>query len=179
MRFSSRSFVVVSALAGLSAAASLGMAACSSDDPAAPPPDDAGTDRRQTDSGPFQPLDPDVKQPQTKSQCIAACRTKHAAGFEKDKAIDQCWAASCVPACADGPLPEAGADAGDDAGDDAGLDAGAPGDAGAPACKNDVATGDIDCDRCTKERCCGAWDGCFDDADCRALNACIVECEKL
>jgi hypothetical protein len=186
MRLSSLRGLGVATLAGtLLVIIPIGISSCSSDDgtPAGPGAD-SGPDTFRPDTGPFNPLDPDGNPPPlTRSQCIATCRTQHGAGFDKDKAIDKCWETFCVPACADPPPgADAGtdaslADASDDAGDDAG-DAAAP-DAGAPACKNDVVTGAADCDLCTKQSCCAAWDGCFDDPDCVALNDCIQKCDSL
>lgn len=141
---------------GSDTAAAADSGADSNDSPAtpAPPP------HRATDSG----ADPTVE------ECLAACDTEHAAGLTKDHAIDTCWSANCQGPCIDanGPFDGGTADAGD-AGD-------AAGDAGAPVCQNDVATGGTACDSCTKAFCCAEWDGCFGDQDCSALNACRAAC---
>lgn len=121
----------------------------STDTPATPRPDPP----RANDSGADPTLD----------ECLAACDTEHAAGLTKDQAVDACWSANCQGPCIDAT----GAfDGGTDAGDDA----------GASVCRNDVATGGTSCDSCTKTFCCAEWDGCFDDQDCSALNACRAAC---
>jgi hypothetical protein len=93
----------------------------------------------------------------TRTTCLAACGERNAAGKAKDDAIGACWSASCAGACTRDV-----------------VDAGLLGDAG--ACALPVTTGDEACDRCTRERCCAAWDGCFGDEGCAAFNACARGC---
>jgi hypothetical protein len=45
-------------------------------------------------------------------------------------------------------------------------------------CQNPVFTPNADCSQCTVDVCCDAWDGCFGDAECQALNACADACWK-
>lgn len=111
----------------------------------------------------------------TTEQCVAACEAKYAAGLTKDKAIDQCWAQSCKGPCVDGTgMFDGGVSDGGDAG--AMDDAGDGGDGGGASCQNGVETGDPACNACTAAFCCGAWDGCFQDKDCAALNDCRSNC---
>jgi hypothetical protein len=91
--------------------------------------------------------------------CIAACEGKHPTGVQIGKGIDQCWARSCATPCN-------------------GI---GQGQAKPPAmgnCKNPVKTPSADCSQCTVDKCCTAWDACFDNADCAALNACSIACYK-
>jgi hypothetical protein len=41
-----------------------------------------------------------------------------------------------------------------------------------------VTTPSSDCSQCTVDKCCNAWDACFNDTDCSALNACSIACYK-
>lgn len=92
----------------------------------------------------------------TVQDCIAACEAKHPQGAKLGKAIDTCWASSCTACLAmeDGALkpPTSG------------------------SCKTDVFTPSAACSTCTAQRCCSAWDACFGNADCVALNKCSVAC---
>lgn len=88
--------------------------------------------------------------------CIAACEAKYPKGAKLGQAIDACWAKSC-PACqnmegTDLQTPTSG------------------------SCKNEVATPSAACSTCTARSCCTAWDACFSDAECTALNACSIAC---
>lgn len=101
----------------------------------------------------------DAPATQTLEECLAKCDKDHPTGLVKDKAIDTCWTTRCAGPCvgeADGGTTTS--------------------DAG--ACKNDVDTGDVECDACTVAACCAEWDGCFDDADCSALQDCRLACEE-
>lgn len=94
----------------------------------------------------------------TVQQCIAACEAKYPNGAKLGQAIDACWAKSCA-ACENmesGPLqtPTSG------------------------SCKNEVATPSAACSTCTAKNCCAAWDACFSNAECTALNACSIACYK-
>lgn len=158
----------------LAAASATGFAACSSSDTTGTASTDAGSDATRP-STPKSDGGGDAGGEPTRDECIAACESKHAAGLAKDKAIDTCWSQSCKGPCIDGNgMFDAGIpDAGDDAGD-----AAAAGDGGAGQCKNGVETGDDACNDCTSAFCCGAWDGCFDDQDCAALNECRSACPE-
>jgi len=46
------------------------------------------------------------------------------------------------------------------------------------SCKNVVETPGAACSQCTVDHCCAAWDACFDNADCTALNKCSIACYK-
>lgn len=99
----------------------------------------------------------DAASPETYEGCVAACEAKYPAGVLKGKKIDDCWIASC-PACQNMP----------------------PGQLQPPAngtCQNGVATPAAACSQCTVDKCCAAWDGCFGDAECKALNTCVVACD--
>lgn len=161
----------------LAAASATGFAACSSSDTTGTASTDAGSDatRPSTPKSDGGGGGGDAGGEPTRDECIAACESKHAAGLAKDKAIDTCWSQSCKGPCIDGNgMFDAGIpDAGDDAGD-----AAAAGDGGAGQCKNGVETGDDACNDCTSAFCCGAWDGCFDDQDCAALNECRSACPE-
>jgi hypothetical protein len=97
----------------------------------------------------------------TVEECLQACETKHAVGLAKDQAIDQCWETKCSGPCIDDTEFDAGA---------------AGGDGGAPMCKEEVLTATDSCDLCTQTYCCAAWDACFQDDDCVALNTCRNAC---
>jgi hypothetical protein len=91
--------------------------------------------------------------------CISACEAKHPKGALIGKGIDSCWAKSCPTECD-------------------GIGSGAPKPAAHGSCQNPVSTPSADCSQCTVDSCCAAWDACFDDADCSALNACSIACYK-
>jgi hypothetical protein len=44
------------------------------------------------------------------------------------------------------------------------------------SCRTDVKTPDAACSTCTAQKCCAAWDACFGDTECLALNQCSVAC---
>jgi hypothetical protein len=125
--------------------------------PPAPPPTtptasdagEGGAGSAAADGGPAQK---DV------AACLAACEAKYPNSAIKAKAIDQCWADNCA-ACqnmANAPLQSP-----------------INGD-----CQNPVYTPSEDCSQCTADACCAAWDDCFGDAECQALNACANTCWK-
>ena len=148
----------------LAALAALPMAGgCSSTTIEAPA--DAGADRSTRDVATPPDAADDTATP-THDECFAACDAAHPNSVAKNTAIDTCWESACKAPCVDGTPFDAGSPA--DAGD-------AAPDAAVPACTNQVDTGDVACDLCTKMRCCAPWDGCFDDADCSAL----VDCESM
>jgi hypothetical protein len=91
--------------------------------------------------------------------CISACEAQHPTAAAKGRAIDQCWAQSCSTSCD-------GIGTGQDFGPTKG------------SCQTDVKTPSAECSTCTVQHCCTAWDACFSDADCVALNACSVACYK-
>jgi hypothetical protein len=90
--------------------------------------------------------------------CLAACEAKYPAGVPKGDAIDACWKQNCYDPC-NGMAPSStqfGAQHG--------------------ACKYDVKTPAAACSQCTVDKCCAAWDACFGDEDCAALNKCTIAC---
>lgn len=91
--------------------------------------------------------------------CLSACEAKHPKGALIGKGIDTCWAKSCGTACD-------------------GIGSGTSKPAAHGACRNPVSTPSADCSQCTVDKCCSAWDACFDDADCSALNTCSIACYK-
>jgi hypothetical protein len=96
---------------------------------------------------------------QTFDQCISACEAKYPKGVAIGKGIDQCWAKSCSTDCN-------------------GLGAGMQFPPAHGMCKNVVETPGAACSQCTVDHCCTAWDACFDNADCSALNQCSIACYK-
>jgi hypothetical protein len=96
---------------------------------------------------------------QTFDQCISACEAKYPKGVAIGKGIDQCWAKSCSTDCN-------------------GLGAGMQFPPAHGTCKNVVETPGAACSQCTVDHCCTAWDACFDNADCSALNQCSIACYK-
>jgi hypothetical protein len=96
---------------------------------------------------------------QTFDQCIAACEAQYPKGVPIGDGIDQCWAKSCSTSCN-------------------GLGAGMQFPPAHGQCKNVVETPGADCSQCTVDHCCAAWDACFDNADCAALNKCSIACYK-
>ena len=96
---------------------------------------------------------------QTFDQCIAACEAQYPKGVPIGDGIDQCWAKSCSTSCN-------------------GLGAGMQFPPAHGQCKNVVETPGADCSQCTVDHCCAAWDACFDNADCTALNKCSIACYK-
>ncbi len=91
--------------------------------------------------------------------CVSACEAKHPAGTQIGKGIDTCWSKSCPTECN-------------------GIGAGKPQSAAHGSCQNPVSTPSADCSQCTVDKCCAAWDACFGNADCTALNACSIACYK-
>jgi hypothetical protein len=91
--------------------------------------------------------------------CISACEAKHPKGVLIGKGIDSCWSKSCPTECN-------------------GIGTGAAKPPAHGTCQNPVSTPSADCSQCTVDKCCTAWDACFDDTDCAALNACSVACYK-
>jgi hypothetical protein len=91
--------------------------------------------------------------------CISACETKYPKGVQLGKAIDTCWSKSCPTECN-------------------GIGTGTSKPAAHGQCDNPVSTPSADCSQCTVDSCCTAWDACFDDADCTALNTCSIACYK-
>lgn len=111
--------------------------------------------------GPSDPGSNDAGPPNTLAGCVAACEASHPAGLQLGQAIDACWVASCSPACTDDMVPtgevyEPKVDGG--------------------SCGHVVKTPGQACSNCTATKCCAAWDGCFGDADCVALNECALDC---
>jgi hypothetical protein len=91
--------------------------------------------------------------------CISACEAKYPKGVQLGKGIDTCWSKSCPTECN-------------------GIGTGAAKPAAHGSCQNPVSTPSADCSQCTVDECCTAWDACFDDADCTALNTCSIACYK-
>ncbi len=91
--------------------------------------------------------------------CRERCTEAHPTAAAKDRAIETCWSTHCAGPCFEGLSDDA--------------EAGAP-DAG--SCAAPVVTVSSSCDRCTSAACCAAWDGCFQDAECSALNDCYRQC---
>lgn len=91
--------------------------------------------------------------------CISSCEAQHPKGAQIGKGIDQCWSNSCPTQCN-------------------GIGAGKQKPPAHGSCKNPVTTPSADCSQCTVDKCCKAWNACFDDADCSALNACSIACYK-
>lgn len=89
--------------------------------------------------------------------CITACETQHPKGAQIGKGIDTCWANKCSKECT-------------------GIGAGQTKPPANGTCNNPVATPSAACSQCTVDSCCKAWDACFDDADCSALNTCSIAC---
>ncbi|MDB5212908.1 MAG: hypothetical protein JWO86_835 [Myxococcaceae bacterium] len=96
---------------------------------------------------------------QTFDQCISACEAQYPKGVALGDGIDQCWAKSCSTDCN-------------------ALGAGMQFPAAHGMCKNLVETPGAACSQCTVDHCCAAWDACFDNADCTALNKCSIACYK-
>ena len=91
-------------------------------------------------------------------QCIAACEAKYPKGAQLAKAIDTCWENKCDSCLAMGKGTPTGPENG--------------------SCRTDVYTPSSACSQCTVESCCSAWDACFGNADCTALNKCTVACYR-
>jgi hypothetical protein len=98
-------------------------------------------------------------EPQSTQSCREECEKEHPNGRKKSAAIDTCWKDHCQAACVDqtgasGTFPDAG------------------------SCQGPVITPTPECDECTNANCCAAWDDCFADQECGALNACYIECAQ-
>lgn len=145
--------------------AAFAMPACSSSSETVVSGGDASADApKDTSSGETSVEDAHT---QTFDECAEECRQAHPSGAAKDDAIDSCWEAKCDDPCfgsgasiPDGGYPDAGV------GTDGGM------------CQNDVdfEPPDPTCSACTQAYCCAAWDGCFNDDDCLALNDCYNAC---
>jgi len=94
----------------------------------------------------------------TLAACISACETKFPKGAQLGKAIDTCWTRSCNECD--------------------GIAVGQPKPPKNGTCKNPVSTPNANCSQCTVDECCPAWDACFDNTDCAALNTCSIACYK-
>ncbi len=94
----------------------------------------------------------------TPEQCVAKCEAAHPMGKSKGALIDQCWVAKCGSSCES--LTSDGKNYGPNSG----------------SCQTSVSTPSAACSTCTAQKCCDAWDGCFKDADCAALNECTNQC---
>ena len=102
----------------------------------------------------------------TNPTCIELCRQDHRSAVAKDEAVVACWESRCEAPCVLGERTDAGAM--EDAGD-----------AGSgPSCTSEVITPSLACDQCTRTSCCDAWDACFQDPECAALNACYQACAE-
>jgi hypothetical protein len=106
---------------------------------------------------------PDASPPPKKdvAACVAACEAKYPGGAAKSQMIDQCWADHCG-ACQNMPT--------------SGVTLKTP--TSGASCQTGVYTPSADCSQCTTDWCCWAWDMCFNDAECTALNTCSVACTK-
>lgn len=91
--------------------------------------------------------------------CISACEAKYPAGTTLGKGIDACWAKNCSKECNN-------------------IGTGAPKGPKTGTCGHEVSTPSADCSQCTVDHCCAAWDACFGDAQCSALNTCSIACYK-
>ena len=114
--------------------------------------------------------DNDASDPST---CRDRCAAAHPAAVLEDKAIDTCWRKYCQAPCID-ETPDIG-DAGAVVGDGGDGGNASPG-ADAGTCKSNLVTDTASCDQCTGTFCCTAWDGCFQDPECSALEACYQQC---
>ena len=131
--------------------------ACSGDEPS--PPGAAGHESSPPDANRPAPPDTDAA-PKT---CREQCREAHPVGVPKDEAVNECWALHCNGPCLEGTNEDAGPD-------------GASADGG--ACVSPVVTVSASCDECTNSFCCTEWDGCFQEPECAALNACYQQCSE-
>lgn len=146
-----------STIAGMVA---IGTAGCS--DHAAVPAD-AGTESSSRANRPAPP-ETDAEP----STCEKQCEEAHPKGLLKDEAINSCWKTYCREPCLE-RMPDDGGIAPDGAAPD-----GAAPDVG--TCVSPVVTISLACDECTTASCCIPWDGCFQDSECTALNACYQQC---
>lgn len=95
----------------------------------------------------------------TVQDCIDACEAKYPDGAVLGRAIDACWKQSCPVVCN-------------------GIGEGSAQGPTSGSCKTDVKTPSAACSTCTVQHCCAAWDACYTDLDCIALNACSIACYK-
>jgi len=149
-----RALVVV--LAPLAAAAAL-TGGCSDDE--APPEADAGAESGPPDANRPAPPESDA----ALKSCREECEEAHPTGLPKDEAINSCWETHCGDPCIE-QRPGDGGGGGDGAAPDGGT------------CTSPVVTVSVSCDECTHTFCCASWDGCFQDPECTALNACYQRC---
>ena len=98
----------------------------------------------------------------TLATCLVACEKAHPTGKTLGDAIDACWLEKCSPACTHDMHVNNGNTY------SPALDAG--------SCATDVKTPAQGCSNCTVQSCCGAWDACFTNGDCKALNTCAIDC---
>ena len=89
--------------------------------------------------------------------CISTCESMHPNGVQLGKGIDNCWGLNCTAQCN-------------------GIGTGMTKPPTTGMCKNPVGTPAVACSQCTVDKCCGAWDACFDNPDCAALNKCSIAC---
>ena len=94
----------------------------------------------------------------TLATCISACEARFPKGAQLGKGIDACWMRSCNECD--------------------GIAVGQPKPPKNGTCKNPVSTPNANCSQCTVDECCTAWDACFDNTDCAALNTCSIACYK-
>jgi hypothetical protein len=144
-------------LGALGTAAAL--AGCS-DDESLKAPSDSGREGAIPDANRPAPEEPDAEEPKS---CRERCEEAHPTALAKDEAIDSCWETNCGGPCIQ-ELPPDGGIAADGAAPDGGT------------CISPVLTISLACDECTNMFCCASWDGCFQDPECTALNACYQQC---
>lgn len=135
------------------------IAGCSTDDTKVAA-GDSGADA--TPEATRSPPPPD--EASTPKTCRELCEEAHPTALPKDEAVNSCWEMNCSGPCIEETTTPT--DGGTDG--DGGADAG--------ACLSPVVTISESCDQCTILRCCAAWDGCFQDPECSALNACYQKC---
>ena len=133
-----------------------GLLGCS-DDPEVP--NDASAESAKDDVNRRAPPETDAR-PKT---CREQCEEAHPTGLPRDEAVNSCWDTHCLGPCIE-QIP-----------DDGGIDGAAP-DGG--TCTSPVVTISLACDQCTNTFCCAEWDGCFQEPECVALNACYQQCTE-
>jgi hypothetical protein len=124
--------------------------------PAQPSPSASSSSSGSTSSGTSPSSSSGGTGNTTVDQCVAACEAKYPKGAQLGKAIDTCWQNNCDACLAMGKGAPQGPENG--------------------SCKTDVYTPSGACSQCTVDSCCAAWDACFGNADCVALNKCSVAC---
>ncbi|MBX3224422.1 MAG: hypothetical protein KF795_28155 [Labilithrix sp.] len=157
---SSRTLGTVLVLGSFAGVLALSSASGGCSDDEAPAATDAGADRAP-DVNRAPPAADDAATPKS---CRKACEEAHPTAIAKDEAIDTCWETFCSDPCIE-ELPIDGGIVADGAAPDGGT------------CSAPVLTTSLDCDQCTNTSCCASWDGCFEDTECAALNACYQECD--